>query len=145
MPLRRSTSAYPPDWKQIAAGVKERSGWRCIRCGHAHDTPSGHMLGVHHLDMNPANCRWWNLVSLCQRCHLQIQHKVVLERPWLWEHSEWFKPYAAGWYASLHGLPDDEEFVRAHMDRLLDLGQLRMTADEFRDRIGQANIDSLTR
>lgn len=57
------------------------------------------ILTVHHLDGNKANCRWWNLVPLCQRCHLEIQGKVKMERRWLHEHSAWFRPYAAGYYA----------------------------------------------
>lgn len=57
------------------------------------------ILTVHHLDGNKLNCRWWNLAPLCQRDHLLIQRKVVMGRPWPWEHTEWFKPYAAGFYA----------------------------------------------
>jgi hypothetical protein len=36
---------------------------------------------------------------LCQVCHFKIQIKVNPERPWVFEHSEWFKPYVCGWYA----------------------------------------------
>ena len=60
------------------------------------------ILTVHHLLTGPAgkrNLLWWNLVSLCQRCHLTIQRRVDLNRVWPWPHSEWFRPYAAGWYA----------------------------------------------
>lgn len=57
------------------------------------------VLTVHHLNGVKHDCRWWNLVSLCQRCHLVIQSKVYMDRPWTREHSEWFKPYAAGYYA----------------------------------------------
>jgi 5-methylcytosine-specific restriction endonuclease McrA len=57
------------------------------------------ILTVHHLDEDKANCRWWNLVALCQRCHLRMQRAVVMGRPYHYEHSEWFKPYAAGFYA----------------------------------------------
>jgi hypothetical protein len=60
------------------------------------------ILTVHHLrlgDDAKRDLRWWNLAALCQRCHLQVQGKVVMERIWPWPHSEWFKPYAAGWYA----------------------------------------------
>lgn len=56
------------------------------------------ILTVHHLDEDKANCRWWNLASLCQKCHLRMQHAVVMDRPWNYEHSDWFKPYAAGFY-----------------------------------------------
>lgn len=57
------------------------------------------ILTVHHLDEDKMNCRWWNLVALCQRCHLRMQRQVVMNRPWHFEHSEWFKPYAAAFYA----------------------------------------------
>ena len=39
------------------------------------------VLTVHHLDGDKANIRWWNLVALCQVCHLIIQAKVVLPVP----------------------------------------------------------------
>lgn len=124
------TGEYPPDWKEIARSVKEKAGWRCVRCGHEHDIASGHMLGVHHLDCNKSNCRWWNLVSLCQKCHLQIQHKVVLRRQWMWDHTPWFRPYVAGYYAHLAGLPDDRETVLANVDRYIAIGQGREAEHE---------------
>lgn len=58
------------------------------------------ILTVHHLNGVKHDCRWWNLASLCQRCHLTIQSKVILDRPYTREHTQWFKPYAAGFYAS---------------------------------------------
>lgn len=57
------------------------------------------ILTVHHLTGDKADCRWWNLAALCQRCHLEIQGKVVMDRTWPHEHSYWFRPYAAGYYA----------------------------------------------
>jgi hypothetical protein len=60
------------------------------------------VLTVHHLRLghdHKRDLRWWNLAALCQRCHLQIQGKVQLERVWPHEHSVWFRIYAAGWYA----------------------------------------------
>ena len=80
------------------------------------------VLTVHHLNGNKADCRWWNLAALCQRCHLTIQGRVQLHRVWPWEHSEWFKPYAAGWYAHAY-LGEDltREQVEARMDELLAL------------------------
>lgn len=120
---RKSTGEYPADWKEIAKAIKNRHGWKCIRCQHVHDTKAGYMLTVHHADINPANCQWWNLLCLCQRCHLRIQHKVVLERAWFLPHSEWFRPYVAGYYAHVNGLPDDEAYVLAHIDELIAIGQ----------------------
>lgn len=76
------------------------------------------MLTVHHLDGDKGNCEWWNLAALCQRCHLRIQAKVVMNRIWMFDHSEWFRPYVAGYYAHLAGLPTDREFVLARLDEL---------------------------
>ena len=80
------------------------------------------ILTVHHLDMNKANCRWWNLVALCQRCHLQIQGKVQMARVYPWEHSAWFRPYVAGYYAFVY-LGEDltREQTEARLDDLLAL------------------------
>lgn len=78
------------------------------------------MLTVHHLDISPANCAWWNLAALCQRCHLSVQARVVMDRPYMFEHTEWFKPYVAGYYAHLRGLPEDREYVMENLVDLLD-------------------------
>ncbi len=120
---RRSTGAYPDDWPEIAKAVKDEAGWRCVRCGHPHDPATGHTLTVHHLDINPANCRWWNIPALCQRCHLRIQGKVDMDRPWVMaDHSEWFQPYVAGFYAWKYlGLDLSREAVMAQLPDLLSI------------------------
>ncbi len=112
---RKSKGEYPPDWKEIATQVKQAAGWRCIRCGEHHNPERGYCLTVHHLDLDPSNCRWWNLAALCQRCHLHIQAKVVMERPWMFEHSAWFKPYVEGYHAFHAGEPDDEATIKAQL------------------------------
>lgn len=83
------------------------------------------VLTVHHLDMDKANCSWWNLCALCQRCHLKIQRKVVMHQQWPWEHSEWFQPYAAGFYAHVY-LGEDltREETMERLDELLALERL---------------------
>lgn len=91
-------SHYPDNWKQIARAVKEAADWKCVRCGKRHDPEGGYCLTVHHLDINPANCAWWNIPALCQRCHLTIQSKVVMEREYMFPHTEWFKPYVYAYY-----------------------------------------------
>jgi len=74
---------------------------------------------VHHLDGNKANCVWWNLLALCQRCHLTIQSRVNPQQPYIFEHDEWFKPYAAGFYAKKY---HDQEITREEaMNRLEEL------------------------
>jgi hypothetical protein len=133
---------YPDDWKEIADRAKGRNGWRCVRCGHPHETPGNRkpcddkcrhkrdgkqrMLTVHHFDGDKNNCAWWNLGVLCQVCHLTIQGKVVMERPWMFPHSEWFKPYVAGYYAHLRGLPEDYDSVIANLEDLLDYTKVKV-------------------
>lgn len=77
-------------------GGGEAGGW--VHVGYVIEA-AWRILTVHHLDEDKANCRWWNLVALCQRCHLRMQRAVVMDRTYHFEHSEWFKPYAAGFYA----------------------------------------------
>lgn len=69
------TRDYPPDWSEIALAVKRAARWHCEHCGHIHDRASGHVLTVHHLDGDKANCDPSNLVALCQKCHLHIQSR----------------------------------------------------------------------
>jgi hypothetical protein len=120
---RHSIAIYPDNWNEIAKSVKDAAGWKCIRCGHRHAPEDGYCLTVHHLDMDPSNNRWWNLLALCQKCHLHIQAKVYIERLFMFEHSVWFQPYAAGYYASKYGLIEDKEFVLANLDQILDFGR----------------------
>ncbi len=57
------------------------------------------VLTVHHLDGDKTNLAWWNLAALCQVCHLSVQGRVDLKQAYMLEHSDWFKPYIAGYYA----------------------------------------------
>jgi hypothetical protein len=113
---------YPADWPEIARRTKDEAGWCCVRCQHPHDPPNGYTLTVHHLNMDKSDCRWFNIAALCQRCHLSIQGRVIMDRPWLFEHTDWFRPYVAGFYAwkYLHeDLSRDE--VMARLPELLAL------------------------
>lgn len=77
------------------------------------------ILTVHHLDGQKDNDAWWNTLALCQRCHLEIQGKVDPRVPWFLEHSEWFKPYVAGFYANHYfGLQLTREDVMLDLDFL---------------------------
>lgn len=106
---------YPDDWSAVATAVKTDAGNRCAACGHPHETPTnrvscdelcGHeaddrqrILTVHHLDGDKANCRWWNLVPLCQVCHLRVQGRLHPDQGFLCAPPEWLQPYLAGRYA----------------------------------------------
>jgi hypothetical protein len=119
----RAGSKYPANWKEISTRIKDEAGWCCVRCGHPHDRATGHVLTCHHLDLDPSNSAWWNLIALCQRCHLTIQAKVDLARPWVMtDHSAWFRPFVAGWYARRYeGKNLTRAEVEANLDRLLEL------------------------
>lgn len=81
------------------------------------------ILTVHHLNEVKADLRWWNLVALCQRCHLLIQRKVVMDRPWPWQHTDWFQPYVAAFYAMKYlGEELDRDDTEARQAELLELG-----------------------
>jgi hypothetical protein len=106
-PARALAASMQPDGGGVY-GARVEAKWR--------------VLTVHHLDGDKANCRWWNLVALCQRCHLQIQNRVQMARVWPWEHSVWFRPYVAGYYAFAYlGEDLDREAVEARQDELLAL------------------------
>lgn len=129
---RKGSGSYPPDWKDIARRVKDEAGWRCVRCGTKHGPPP-HVLTVHHLSPAKDDCAWWNLAALCQRCHLHIQHKVVMERIWYGEHSAWFRPYVAGWTAyNLLGIEVDRDTATRYADLLIGLHQGTLTAEDVR-------------
>jgi hypothetical protein len=49
--------------------------------------------------------------------------KVVLSRIWMFEHSDWFKPYVAGYYANWFGFSTSRDFVNKHINQLIMIGQ----------------------
>jgi 5-methylcytosine-specific restriction endonuclease McrA len=118
----KSISEYPDNWKDIAKKAKDDAGWCCVRCGIPHQ--KGYILTVHHLDLDPANCEWWNIPALCQRCHLSIQGRVIMERPWMFEHTDWFKPYVAGYYANKMGMPTDKSYVMNNLEKIIEGWQM---------------------
>lgn len=75
------------------------------------------ILTVHHLDGDKANLQPWNLAVLCQRDHLLIQSKVVMERVYPHEHSPWFRWHAAGYYAWVYL---GERLTRAEIEPRID-------------------------
>jgi hypothetical protein len=57
---------------------------------------------------------------LCQVCHLKIQGKVDPEIPFIFEHSDWLKPFVAGFYAKKYeGRLITREEAERRMDELL--------------------------
>ena len=80
---------------------------------------------VHHFDGNKANVAWWNLLALCQRCHLKTQARVDPQVPYMFEHSNWLKPYVAGFYAKKYeGRDITRDEALQKMDKLLSLERI---------------------
>lgn len=93
----------------IDAGLDVRRGHRVV---------AAWRIGtVHHFDGNKANCAWYNLLALCQRCHLSFQSRVNPDQPYMFEHSEWLKPYVAGFYAKKY---ENAELTRAEVELRLE-------------------------
>lgn len=105
MPQAKQRGKYACDWKAMAAAVKADAGGKCVRCGTASNYASGHVLTVHHFDGDRDNNARWNLMALCQRCHLSVQSRVDPEIPLLLDPAPWAMPFIAGFYASGRGTP----------------------------------------
>lgn len=116
--MRHFPGEYNADGAQKRREARERVGNKCIRC-HSASVP-GRILTTHHFDGNKANDEWWNLLPLCQVCHLHIQGKVDPNMPFFLEHSEWLKPYVAGFYAKKYeGRLITREEAEARLHELL--------------------------
>lgn len=105
MPRLPIKGDYPKDWPQIAERVKRAAGGKCVRCGFIHSPQLGRTLTVHHFDGDKGNCEPWNLMALCQACHLSVQGRVNPDVPLLTKPSVWSMPYIAGFYLSGRGMP----------------------------------------
>ena len=107
MPRLPITGAYPADWPVIAKQVKDDADWICKRCTVPHnpDTATGDCMTVHHFDGNRSNCERWNLMALCQRCHLSVQSRVDPNTGLLFPAALWSMPYIAGFYEAGRGVP----------------------------------------
>lgn len=116
---------YAPYRKERHNRVRAEAGEKCIRCGHGHDPVNGYALTVHHFDGNKSNDEWWNLMALCQRCHLRVQGRVNPEIHYFLEHAPWAKPYVAGFYAKKYlGQNLTRPETEARLDELLALERI---------------------
>lgn len=104
------------------AGVDATPNGNIIAQVHSPDIP-GLNYGVHHLDGDKSNNAWWNLLALCNSCHLYVQASVIPDRPFLFTHSDWFIPYVCGYYAHVAGLAITRQEADADPARWLAIGQ----------------------
>jgi len=76
-------SEYPDNWKEIRKEILERADNKCELCGAENykkhwKTGSKVILTIAHIDQDKTNNNKYNLLALCQRCHLKIDmpHKI---------------------------------------------------------------------
>jgi len=68
---------YPKNWKEIRNKILERAKNCCELCGAENYKPhwktrSKVILTVHHINFDINDNRIYNLLALCQRCHLKL-------------------------------------------------------------------------
>lgn len=69
---------YPHDWWSIAYQAKEAAEWTCKHCPTKQGDDPHNNITVHHRDHNTFNNENYNLLVLCQRCHLAEERKYRL-------------------------------------------------------------------
>lgn len=94
---------------------------------------TAHNYGIHHFDGDKGNNAWWNLMALCNSCHLYVQASVIPERAFMFHHSEWAIVYVCGYYAHAKGIAITRGDALIDPDRYLRMGQPWLYADTLRD------------
>lgn len=65
---------YPSDWPQISYAIKQARNWTCEKCSIVQGQDKRNNITVHHKDHNTFNNDDENLLVVCQRCHLRLEH-----------------------------------------------------------------------
>ena len=130
----RCDLARHPEWTEVAPSPPALlPGWSMTSRGKFWELRGRRrqrVLTVAHLDDDKANGRWWNLAALCQVCHLSTQSRIEMRRPWMLEHSAWFRPYVAGYYAWTRlGVDLSRAEVESRLSELLSLGRVDTALD----------------
>lgn len=87
MPIKpQNKNLYPSDWKWISAQIRYgRAKNQCEKCGVKNgnkiEGKKGKIiLTVAHLDQDPTNNSFTNLLALCQKCHFSHDKKENLKK-----------------------------------------------------------------
>ena len=75
---------YHVEWENISRYIRELFNYHCVCCGKYCQTQTSHKdrLHVHHIDENPENNHFENLIPLCAVCHLRIEKEARLHAPY---------------------------------------------------------------
>ena len=84
---------YHEEWQNISRYIRELFNYHCVRCGLycKAATNQKDLLQVHHIDENPENNHFENLIPLCAACHLRIEKEARLHAPYQDQQSELFR------------------------------------------------------
>jgi len=67
-----TSKLYPSEFSnQLKELIRHRDGYKCQKCGMP-EIENGRKLAIHHIDYNKENCKPNNLISLCNRCNLEV-------------------------------------------------------------------------
>lgn len=67
-----SFEPYSDDFtRQLKETIRLRDGYRCQLCG-APEIENNAKLSIHHINYDKKDCRPYNLISLCKKCHIKV-------------------------------------------------------------------------
>lgn len=66
---------YPPTWDEVSLGVKQEAEWKCELCGEPNNKDTWHILTTAHIIPIGRLIKRWNLIAVCQRCHVGTVEK----------------------------------------------------------------------
>jgi len=86
---------YHKDWAYMSRYIRELFNYHCARCGVDCSNPEDpeKRLQVHHIDETPQNNHIENLIPLCAKCHLQIEHEARIHAPYHQVQTEFFEDH----------------------------------------------------
>ena len=92
---------YPKDWKLISQAIIKNQNNICYFCpaeNHKSHWKTGSkvVLTTHHIDGNLKNNSRYNLIALCQRCHLRLDLEKHLSKRFKIDKNYWIKKVKQG-------------------------------------------------
>jgi hypothetical protein len=154
--MKRFRGAYVTEWAKISYQVKKDAGWRCVRCGHPNEGsgPHNRIPCDEHCDLerHPESVDFPEVAGqiLAYFALVGSPAFTAAGSPPAWPqqrqrvltvHSEWIRPYIAGYYAwSFLGLDVPLDFFDNHprwIDRLLDYPHLTKESKKIALELGQ--------